>query len=79
MASKWCFRWPHCACGIQKVDELIENGSKLLVYRNDLGELKRVPCSEIRAFAIVEELEEGQFSMDCPRVRGESLDSEATA
>lgn len=66
---KWCYRWPHCACGIQKADELGETGQRLLVYRNDIGDLKRVPVSEIRAYAIVEEVEGDQYSVDCPRTR----------
>jgi len=69
MSSKWCFKWPHCACGIVKADELIESGQRLLVFRNDVGDLKRVPVSEIRAYAITEVLSRDQFSIDCPQTR----------
>jgi len=70
VSSKWCYRWPHCACGIDKAQELKAMGGKLLVYMDDVGDLKRVPVSELEAFAFVEELSADQLVANCPRTRG---------
>lgn len=66
---KWCWNWPHCACGLEKAEQLLESGQRMMVFRNDVGDLKRVPCSEIVAWAIVEEKGD-QLSAACPKTRG---------
>jgi len=68
---KWCFRWPHCSCGIEKGKELLSLDQKMLVYRDGAGDMKRVPVSELIAYAITEELQEGQMTQGCPRVDGQ--------
>jgi len=66
---KWCWNWPHCSCGIIKARELQEIQVKILVWRNDIGDIKRVPVSELLTYAIVEKLEDDQFSAGCPNLK----------
>lgn len=67
MPIKWCYRWPYCQCGIAKSRELQEEGQKMLVFRDGVGDLKRIPVSEILSYAITEEIQEGRDPEGCPR------------
>jgi len=69
---KWCWNWPHCACGIKQAMELKVAGQKLLIFRNDVGDIKRVPVSELETFSIVEGIDETQMSAGCPRAKEEA-------
>jgi len=69
--AKWCWNWPYCACGVRQAKDLAEAESRMLVYRNDVGDIKRVPVSELITFALVEALAEDQYSAGCPKTRGD--------
>lgn len=66
---KWCRGWPHCQCGLDMANDLGESGMKLLVFRDGMGDLKRVPVSEIQTLAIVEGFTEGEYPSSCPQHR----------
>lgn len=74
---KWCYAWPHCACGLEMANDLAESGMKLLVFRDGTGDLKRVPVSEIQTIAIVEGEEQFvQSSLGrCPRKEAEDAEA----
>lgn len=65
--SKWCWGWPYCSCGVVKAKELLEADQKMLVWRNDVGDIKRVPCSELVTFANVEGIDLSQYTTGCPQ------------
>lgn len=69
---KWCWNWPHCACGVDKAREVEAGGGKLLVYRDDTGNVRRVPTSELKTFATVEGIKAENYSAGCPKARGGS-------
>lgn len=69
MSMKWCLSWPYCACGVSQGKALKNDGTRIMIWRNDVGDIKRVPVSELLTFAITEELAADQFSLDCPKTR----------
>lgn len=65
--AKRCLMFPHCGCGITLAGELFHLETKLIIYLDRDGSLKRVPTSEVLSFAIVEGVEPDQYAKDCPK------------
>lgn len=73
--AKWCWHWPYCACGVDQAARLEGGGINVMVWRDDVGKIRRVPTSELRTYGMIEDVDLETYTAGCPKMRGEPKES----